>query len=224
MIEKIYTIPVNEAFDLYDGCPFCALYKRLEMNEIDIILGASMMEPDIRIKTNEQGFCEKHYVQMFAKQNRLGLALMLESHLSEEIIPDIKGGALAKLFKPAADNKKIDKQVHSCYVCGRVKFSLGKMMENTALLWEKEREFKEKLSKQPYFCVRHYSELTNIASYTLSKKINADFSDSAKSVMLAYAEKLLADVSWYIKKFDYRYEDEPWNDSKDAVERALKFL
>ena len=55
-MEKIYTIPVNEAFDYCGeedtkGCPFCEMYKRLEENELEIILGASMMEPDIRIKT-----------------------------------------------------------------------------------------------------------------------------------------------------------------------------
>ena len=65
MAEQIYTIPVNEAFDLVSeqpdlGCPFCRLYKKLQSDEIDIILGASMMEPDIRIKTNEQGFCLSH--------------------------------------------------------------------------------------------------------------------------------------------------------------------
>ena len=32
------------------------------------------------------------------------------------------------------------------------------------------------------------------------------------------------DVSWFCKKFDYRYEKEDWKNSKDAVERALDFL
>ena len=87
-MEKIYTIPVNEAFeasaaDPACGCPFCTLYSKLEENELDLILGASMMEPDVRIKTNELGFCKTHYDMMFTRKNRLGLALMLESHLNE---------------------------------------------------------------------------------------------------------------------------------------------
>ena len=44
MEERIYTIPVNEAFESDDGCPFCRLYKKLENDELDLILGASMME------------------------------------------------------------------------------------------------------------------------------------------------------------------------------------
>lgn len=50
MEEKIYTIPVTEAFEKKDGCPFCRLRRDLENTERDLIMGASMMEPDIRIK------------------------------------------------------------------------------------------------------------------------------------------------------------------------------
>ena len=48
MAEKLYTIPINEAFDnaisgeTYD-CPICLLQSMLENNELEIILGASMM-------------------------------------------------------------------------------------------------------------------------------------------------------------------------------------
>ena len=83
-MEQIYTIPVNEAFEASRdepacGCPMCAIYRKLEENELDLILGASMMEPDVRIKTNEQGFCRLHYDLMFVRKNRLGMALTLES-------------------------------------------------------------------------------------------------------------------------------------------------
>ena len=39
-----------------------------------------------------------------------------------------------------------------------------------------------------------------------------------------YMSTLTDDVSWFCKKFDYRYGDEPWYNSKDSVERAIKFL
>ena len=225
MIEKIYTIPVNEAFDLYSGCPVCSLYKKLENTELDKILGAAMMEPDTRIQTNERGFCGRHYDIMFNMKNRLGLALMIESHLSENINSMLKGNAVLNMFSnPKNKNKKIEKQNDNCYICGQINYHLGKMLENTALLWEKEGEFKEKLRNQPYFCMSHYSSLLYTGEYSLSKKIFAEFALECKQVMVRYSEKLLYDVSWFVKKFDYRYQDEPWGDSKDAVERAIKFL
>lgn len=220
MIEKIYTIPVNEAFDLYEDCPICALYKKLEEIELDTILGAAMMEPDIRIETNRQGFCGKHFDIMFGMKNRLSLALIIESHLSHNIIKTIKGG----LLNLSKKNKKLEKQKTTCYVCGKVENFLQKMLETTALLWEREPEFREKLLNQKYFCIPHYSALLYAGEYTLSKKPYAEFADNCQEVMIKYSEKLLEDVSWFVKKFDYRYQDEPWGNSKDAVERAIKFL
>ncbi|MBQ4066913.1 MAG: ABC transporter substrate-binding protein, partial [Clostridia bacterium] len=87
-MEQIYTIPVNEAFEMGQedagrGCPFCRLLRRLELDELDLILGASMMEPDIRKKTNEKGFCPDHYGKMMKRGKRLPLALILQSHLQE---------------------------------------------------------------------------------------------------------------------------------------------
>jgi hypothetical protein len=178
-----------------------------------------MMEPDTRIQTNAEGFCGKHYDMMFNLKNRLGLALMIESHLSENINKSLKGGFLSK-----PKSKKLEKAQDSCYVCKRIDGKLARMLETTALLWEKEREFKEKLSKQPYFCLPHYNALLSAGEYMLSKKIYPDYASECRKVMVAYSEKLLADVSWFIKKFDYRYDDEPWGDAKDAVERAVKFL
>jgi hypothetical protein len=219
MIEKIYTIPVNEAFDLYSGCPVCSLYKKLEDTELDTILGGAMMEPDIRIETNKKGFCGRHYDLMFNMKNRLGLALILESHLSLNIIKTLKGGIFA-----SAKGQKLEKQSQSCYICDKINHSLTKMLENTAYLWEREKEFREKLSKQPYFCLAHYADLLYAGSYSMTKKLYSDYAGECRAVMVRYSEKLLADITWFTKKFDYNNEHEPWGDSKDAVERALKFL
>ena len=82
MQEKIYTIPVNEAFSKKDGCPFCRLKKQLEDAERELIMGASMMEPDIRIKTNERGFCKKHYLKMLKSDQK---QLFIKNHFSAKI-------------------------------------------------------------------------------------------------------------------------------------------
>ena len=46
----------------------------------------------------------------------------------------------------------------------------------------------------------------------------------AAGIVDGYLAELTEDVSWFCKKFDYRYGDEPWYNSKDAVERAMRFL
>lgn len=132
-MEQIYTIPVNEAFDLAlehpeDGCPVCSLYRRLEENELERILGAAMMEPDVRIRTNRTGFCADHFGKMCRRKNRLGLALMLESHLSEWRSRIVPGGPAALLHKPAATVRDLAALESSCYVCERIEFHLSRMV------------------------------------------------------------------------------------------------
>ena len=226
-MEQIYTIPVNEAFeasaaDHTCGCPFCTLYNRLEDDELELILGASMMEPDVRIKTNEQGFCKTHYDMMFHRKNRLGMALTLESHL-DELSGEIRDG---KLFSKPGEKpiKRIGELEQSCYVCRRIEFNFAHMIETAVLLWEQDPDFRPKLSAQPYFCLPHYRALLVYAEKRLGKKQFAEFEGICANIVQTYMDKLKGDVSWFCKKFDYRYDSEPWYDSKDAVERAMRFL
>ena len=79
MRDDICTIPVNEIFEVTDGCPVCRMYDAAQTRILDYILGDAMMEPDVRIMTNETGFCLHHYEKMLKMRGRLQLALMPES-------------------------------------------------------------------------------------------------------------------------------------------------
>ena len=225
-METIYTIPVNEAFeasaqDKSCGCPFCTLYNKLEDDELELILGASMMEPDVRIKTNKEGFCRTHYDMMFTRKNRLGMALTLESHIAE-LTEDIKDKMLAKPGERAV--KRISLLEDSCYVCRRIEFNFAHMIETAVILWDSDEDFIPKLKAQPYFCLPHYRRFLEYGAKRLGKKQFNEFEKQVSDIQNAYIEKLGEDVSWFCKKFDYRYDSEPWYDSKDAVERAMKFI
>ncbi len=225
-MEQIYTIPVSEAFeasaaDPACGCPLCALWRKLEENELDLILGASMMEPDVRIKTNEQGFCRLHYDLMFTRKNRLGMALTLESHL-KELQGEIKEGALGAPGKrPMA---RIAELEDNCYVCRRIGFHFEHMAETVVYMWDSDEDFRPKFRAQPYFCLPHYRKLLEYGQKRLGKKQLSQFVAESGKIVNDYMSTLTDDISWFCKKFDYRYDEEPWYNSKDAVERAMKFL
>ncbi len=226
-LEQIYTIPVNEAFDAVAespdlGCPFCKLYKKLEEDELEIILGASMMEPDIRIKTNEQGFCHPHYRRMLKRKRMLGMGLMMESHLDAvEGRIDGKGafGSAKTASIPLLSELESD-----CYVCGRINKNMRAMTATAVYLYESEREFRSKFAKMPYFCLPHYRMMIEYASKKVGKRTYADFFEAAHGIQKNYMATLKNDVSWFCKKFDYRYDEEPWYNSKDSVQRSIKFL
>ena len=225
-MEKNYTIPINEAFEAGAanpkcGCPMCSLYRTLEENQLDTILGGAMMEPDVRIKTNEEGFCKIHYDMLLGMKNRLSMALTLESHLIE-LQKDLNPSGLSGLFaKPAARVAELEE---SCYVCSRVNYHFARMTEVVISLWKSDPNFPEKFSNQPYFCLPHYRLLVDTAKKMLSKRDAADFEKEISGIVNAYLEELSGDVSWFCKKFDYRYDKEPWGNAKDAPERAIKLL
>ena len=226
-MEQIYTRPVNEAFDKVAekpecGCPFCVLYKKLQIDEIDIILGASMMEPDIRIKTNEQGFCLSHYEIMLGRRRMLGMGLMLESHLAE--VEKMVDGPTLLGNKAVASVNALDELESSCYVCGRINKNLSAMIATAVYLWESDIEFRKRFEGAPYFCLPHYKRMIDYASKKMPKRLFRDFYEVAHGIEKKYITELQKDVSWFCKKFDYRYDEEPWYNAKDSVQRSVKFL
>ena len=173
-----------------------------------------MMEPDVRIKTNEQGFCDKHFSMMLKRKNRLGLALMLESHLAH----------VAKESKGFGAAKKIEKINQSCYICSRLEHNINVVFENAAWLYGADRAFEKKIENQSYFCMHHYHKFLEAGKHELNRKQFSDFEHVVTKVNETYLSELRDDVSWYCKKFDYRYDEEPWGNAKNAPERAIKFL
>lgn len=227
-MEQIYTIPVNEAFEkgmdnAERGCPFCRLYRKLELTELDLILGASMMEPDIRKKTNEKGFCPDHYSKMMKRGKRLPLSLILQSHLPE-VNKSLKKPGIAPAIAGGESAKSIVKISESCYVCDRVESNFSKMIETAALLWESDPEFKNKCSAQPYFCLPHFSRFLMAAKGHMKGKSFGEFYRSVYKKEEAVLESLQDKIDKFAKSFDYRYAKEPWDDAKHAIEDTIPVL
>jgi len=229
-MEQIYMIPVNEAFDeCAKGdvceCPICKMYEKLENKEVEIALGPAMMEPGTRLETNEKGFCNKHFNMMLNKNNKLSLALILESHL-DTLRGKMKGNPLLNIVYPKHKSQvKTAKQLDStCYICEKIDYHTARMIETTIYLHGYDSEFRQKTKKQKYFCLPHYQQMIEYAKNKLDKRKFEDFYSDVSQIQEKYFDKIIKDVSWFCKKFDYRYENEPWYDSRDAVERAIKLL
>ena len=228
-MEQIYTIPVNESFEgcAKNGCdcPLCKIYDTLEKKELEMALGPSMMEPATRIVMNEKGFCHEHFKMLLDKNNRLSLALILESHLGETK-SKLKGNFIDTIFGGKANKslKNAKNMVESCFICNRIDSHFEKMIETVILLYAQDPDFKEKLRGQKYFCLPHYAMLLECAKNKLDKKKYSDFFKDISLIEDKYFDKIIGDVSWFCKKFDYRYDSEPWYDSKDAPERAVRLL
>ena len=216
MAEHIYTIEINEHFGKKCGCPVCSLYAMLEKNEVDIIIGAAMMEPRVRIETNKLGFCSEHFEKIITNGKRLPVALILQSHL-EELRDHLQGAK--------ADNaeKYLNNLENSCYLCDRINEKLASVYSNIVYLWRTDDKFKALLREQPRFCLPHHRALL-AASKDLSKKDRLSFCADLTSVTDGYLSTLSEDIDWFCKKFDYRFAKEDWKNSRDAIERTVETL
>lgn len=223
MREDITTIPINDVFEPHDGCPLCRMRDMLEERSTVYITGAAMMEPDVRIKTNEKGFCFKHFGMMLKCGTRLSNALILESHLDK-----LKTELMPKEVKGKPDKKKIASirsLQKSCFVCEQVEWGMAHMYQTIFSSYATDPEFKKLYNDQQFICMEHYTDLiTAAANRGIPSKILPEFYSDTARLAGGYLETLKDDVTHFCSMFDYRSKGQDWGNSKDAIERSIEFL
>lgn len=229
MPEILYDIPVNDIFDQPCECPVCLMKKKLDDDDVAFAMGPSYMEDDIRLTTDKVGFCSHHMQMMYDFENRLGLALILNTHM-ENMIANIEklqkrgrisGGGLFSKKSSSAIYEYTDKTSHSCFICNRIQDTFKRYLVTTFHLYEKDSAFQEKFKNSKGFCLEHYGMLYEMAPKYLRGKVLEQFTDDLNKVFLDNFKRVQGDVSWFIDKFDYRNTDAPWKNSKDALPRAM---
>lgn len=224
MRESILTIPINEIFEPKCECPICRMRNMLEDRCIEYIMGAAMMEPDVRIETNKLGFCKTHIEKMQAQKNRLSLALMLQTHLQE-----IETGILQRsgLFEnKKAKLNKLATVNNDCFVCSKIQWGMERLMVTFFEMYSKSLDFRVLFSEQEMLCLPHYDMMVNHAPTKLPKNEVDAFVKACQLITKNYITLLIKDVSHYCNMYDYRNtgKDADWGNSKDSIERATKFL
>ena len=231
MKEQLYTIPVNDAFAVDCECPVCSMYDSLEKDAIEFTMGQSYMEDDIRMETNKIGFCTHHVKQLYKHQNRLGLALILHTHMQrtnrdlEDLLSSdkpVKKGLFAKKTENASPvTEYIENLNQSCYICNRIDRIFARYLATIYHCYEHDEEFRRKFAASKGFCTKHFGMLYEGAPSSLSGKRLPEFIKTLNEVYLTNMKRVTDDLEWFTDKFDYRNEDKPWKNSKDALPRSM---
>lgn len=223
MREDICTIPINDVFLPRDGCPLCRMRDMLEKRSTEYITGAAMMEPDVRIKTNEKGFCFRHFDMMLKCGTRLSNALILESHLDK-----LKNELIPKNVKGKPDKKKLAavKAMHkSCFVCEQVEWGMAHMYQTIFSSYANDAEFRELYNNQQFICMEHYCDLVSAAANRgIASKLLPDFYRDTAALAGGYLETLKDDITHFCSMYDYRRKGQDWGNSRDSIERSIEFL
>jgi len=164
---------------------------------------------------------------MYAESNRLGLALMLYSHYDEIIsvydswydsAKSTKGGLFRKKVFAENPAKEIEK---TCFICDKVNAEMEKFYDTFVYLWKRDMDFREKVLASKSFCIKHFECVLNIGKANLTA---SEFNDFFSLLYKKQKDDLIRvkdELDWFIKKFDYRFSNEPWKNSKTALKRSI---
>ena len=227
MKEKLYSIPVHDAFNADCECPVCAMFHKLEEDAVDYTMGPSYMEDDTRALTDEAGFCDKHIQMVYHKDNRLGMAWVMKTHFDKVIRDTEKNmpSGTAKLLKKGAAASPViqymDKLNSNCFVCNRINQFFDRYIDTIFYLYKSDGDFRTKYRNCKGFCNSHYSLLIKKCADYLKGSDLEDFVNLTNKLYLDNLKRVRDDIEWFINKFDYKYKDEPWHNAKDSVIRSM---
>ena len=246
MRYHIDTIPVWDAMKLDGECLLCTLRRKTELGEAERYLGASVMEPDTRVQVNSKGFCPHHHAMLFQMSNRLGHALMLESHMietrerTEKVYKKLENaagtlkniglagrlGGKAKGADAAVKDciEELHKITDSCLMCETIEENMQRYLHTFLHLYRNDSDFRSRFGAGKGLCLPHMAQLLETAQGELAPSELGELISVLTRLQKANMDRMQEDISWFIKKFDYRYEKESWGNSKDAVERTVNKL
>ena len=242
MQYHIDTIPVWDALRSGSGCLFCTLRASLEIKAVDYYLGGSVMEPDIRIKVNEKGFCSHHHLLLSEQKNKLGHALMMLSHTDEVLSAleqlsssGLNSAAKKPLFRvlkasraPEQSSSRVSDALSalssSCVICDDIQENMDRYAYTFMHLYKNDTAFRKEFSASSGVCLPDAVFLINAAE----KHLAADRYNELTSLLISKLKENLAqtraDLEYFTQKFDYRNADKPWGNSRKALERTVNLL
>ncbi len=239
MKEKLYTIPLNDAVNAGDECPFCFIERAVEQDAIDFVLGSgsSYMESDVREATDKAGFCREHFKKMFDYGNTLGNGWILKTHymqVNREMKEEFKKftpskSTLMGKFKKNTERVNpigmwVQEKEKSCYICNRFADTYERYLDTFFHMYKTDGDFRRRIHESKGFCLHHFGDLCEGAENRLSDKEKKEFSPAMFDLMEKNMARLQEDVTWLVDKFDYRNKDADWKNSKDAIQRGMQKL
>lgn len=238
MKEKLYMIPLNDAVNAGDECPFCYIERKLEQDLLDFALGnaSSYMESDVREQTDRLGFCREHFKKMFDYGNTLGNGWILKTHYKRMLdefarqTASYRPGKLSlrtRLKKEQTTNPVtawVREKESSCYICNHFHEHYARYLDTFFYMYREDADFRSRIQNGKGFCLVHFGDLCEAGENLLPEKERTAFYEMLCSLMQQNLERLSEDVAWLIEKFDYLNKDADWKNSRDAIQRGMQKL
>ena len=210
MKERIYTIPLTEVIVAGRGCPFCRLAARAEEALLRVYLEGMLVDVGWRGRVLEKWLCRHHLAGMQGQARKLGGALVTQALLRKalEILADHTGNACLPDWGS------------SCVACQDMDRTLLHHADAFISTWFAEPDFRSLAAKADPFCLPHLALIYHQTS-RVSRRERVSLRAELSRLEEEALRPLLAEVDWFVRKFDARFQDAPWQGAEDAVERAV---
>ena len=216
MKERIYTIPLTEALDSDCECLLCRIEKETDEKTVLYFTGPAMMEPDTRTEINKKGFCRRHYDKMLEADNKLSLALTLQTRLAE-VCQRLEGlSNNKKAYRKKSLSEEYKELFSSCAACEKVAQRMNDCIDNFVYLLCKEPDFREKFLSSKGLCMKHFNAVVPLLPAGLAEKVTA--------LQINEIKRMNGEIDKFCLKFDYRSADLDIENVKDSPSRAAEKL
>lgn len=247
MKYQLETIPIWDAYEQDSECPLCLLEEKTERNYLNFFLGNSVMNPEMRVKVNQTGFCPLHYKKLFkTRENRHGLGLMTHTHLQkqEELlekkqkpllrkIRSITGmGKLRVLFRKKAPLSEeatafaeyLRSVVDGCMICNRITNTMKRYAFTIVYLWNKDEDFHQRYKTSHGFCLEHLALLIELAVETLPQRKLAEWLEQTLQQQNSALHRLEEEVYTFTQNYAYGSSVSSQQMGKKTLHRTIQKL
>jgi Family of unknown function (DUF6062) len=165
-MPKLEISRVHDAYEQGGTCPLCTLMDGAERTCLASFQHSRVMEPNVRVKTNALGFCPDHLGKLFKGENKLGLGLVMLTHLQEKSaevcsaldgsIEAAEGGGRDRMRRIRQIIDSLEALRDSCFICGLLAQDLARYSWTILYLWRKDPQFPPLFRASRGFCLSHF--------------------------------------------------------------------
>jgi hypothetical protein len=236
MLARMPKLEISRVHDAYAAggeCPLCSLRDHAERTYMQSFRGNRVMEPSVRQKTNETGFCPEHYRGLYAGEGKLGLALVAHTHLQQKL-PELRAALEAAVDAAAAGRKGTERLEEvaaelaglrdRCFICDMLEADLERYAFTILYLWQKDAEFPPVLRASRGFCLSHFLLMLGRAREILRGDALARWLREVAPLMTGSLEKLEKDLVAFTQLHQGTNKSLGTEEERSALARTLQKL
>ena len=224
-MSKLEISKVHDAYGDAGECPLCTLREWAEATYLHSFQHSRVMEPNVRVQTNAVGFCPDHYGKLYRGENKLGLGLVVHTHLQQKL-PEIRA-ALERCAAPGTGRKALERMAEAadslsalrdrCFICEMLRTDNERYVFTILYLWSKDPEFPDRFRASRGFCMGHFLDALRAAPKLLRGDRAQRWITEAVSLQTSAFERLEQDLL----AFTQLYRSENASMGSEAERTAL---